>query len=384
LTESQDQLGHATLDADFVNFYAMGRILNEHPSPELYDARLQKQIRNLVHPLRTGAYAPIPYPPFVGMLFQPFAGLPYVTAYRLWLSISLALYLAALAMMSARLFPGDALRLSLIFCLALSFSPFSIETLVNGQLSTIAFFALSVAFLLEDSKRLFGSGLALSLCMYKPTLIVLLLPMLFVTRRFKSLAGFFTGAAALTLFTTIRAGLHVWPAYFDLLFHFGRAAVGVRPEFSLNLSKYVDLAAFSSLLPGGRSWPLLAILWGFALWAAFSLVRSWWNVEGSGQPGMRLAWAATLTWTLLLNVYVPIYDSILVVLSALITAGVLKDAPREPLRRVLKLLWPAIFFGGWFTIQAADTWRIQLSTILMAALGVVQLRLLRRAGVLLP
>jgi hypothetical protein len=162
-----------------------------------------------------------------------------------------------------------------------------------------------------------------------------------------------------------------------LLFRFGRASVGVETGSILNLSKYIDFVTFSSLIPHGRSWPALAILLGCALWAALRLVRAWWSSAGAGQPGNRLAWAATLTWTLLLNVYVPIYDSILVVLSVLITAGVLKDVPQEPLRRRLSILWPVIFAAAWVTVRAAAAWHIQILTVLLAALGVLQLRMLR-------
>jgi len=123
--EMQNQLGHSIPDTDFVNSYAMGRILNEFPAAELHIAELQNGVRTEIHPLSSGHYGPIPYPPFVGMLFQPLGRLRYAKAYQLWLWISLALYAAALALVSVRLFPGDTLRLSLIVCLALCFFPFA-------------------------------------------------------------------------------------------------------------------------------------------------------------------------------------------------------------------------------------------------------------------
>jgi len=376
----QVQSGHPVLDTDFVNFYAMGRILNDYPAGELYDAGLQERIRSEIHPLRSGRYAPVPYPPFVGMLFQPLARMPYTRAYLLWLAISLALYTAGMAMVSARVFPGERLRQSLILCLALCFFPFTIETLVNGQLSTVGFAAVAAAFLLEDSERPFASGLALSLCAYKPTLLLLLIPMLLVSRRFRVVAGVFTGAAALSLGATAAAGTGVWAGYFGLLWSFGRASAGVGEGSMLNLSKYLDLVSFTALLPGGRSWPAVAIAVGCALWAAIALARAWWWAAGAGRHGMRLVWSATLTWTLLLNVYVPIYDSILVALSATIAAGVWKDAGEQRSRRVLNLLWPAIFAGGWVTVPLAKAWHIQILTVLLAALGVFQLRALRRTA----
>ena len=371
--QMQSQGGHGFLDADFVNFYAMGRLLNAYPAADLYDAGLQERVRNQIHPLSDGRYGPIPYPPFVGLLFQPFARLSYSTAYWVWLPVSLALYTAALVLVARRLFPDDPWRHSLLVCLAFCYFPFTFETLANGQLSTLGFCALSSAFLFDDSGRPLASGLALSLCAYKPTLLVLFLPMLLIRRQWKHLAGVFAGITALVVVTVLAVGAKVWPSYFGLLVHFGRDSVGIDSGSILNLSKYLDLAAFSALLPHGRSWPILGVILGFAAWAAFNLVRSWWRSARPDKLQNRMAWAAILTWTLLLNVYVPIYDSILVVLSALITAWVVQQAPQGPGRRAFALLWPAIFVGSWLTIAVAVNWRIQILTILLAALGVLQL-----------
>jgi len=159
---------------------------------------------------------------------------------------------------------------------------------------------------------------------------------------------------------------------------FGQSSIGVSTTSHLTLSKYVDLVNFSAILPYGRSWQVLAVLLAGTLWAVLSLFRVWWKASASGRQAIRLAWAATLTWTLLLNAYVPIYDSILVVLSVLITAGVLNDAHQETSRRVLGFLWPLIYVASWFTIGLAESWHVQLLTLLLAALGVLQLRILRK------
>ena len=251
--QMQNQHGKPIQYADFVNFYAMGRILNEYPATNLYDLALQNRICNEIAPPRSGSYGPIPYPPFVGIPFKVLAKLPYSTAYTSWLLISLSLYLSALAMIGFRFYRRDPLRFSLIVCIALCYFPFTIETLVNGQLSTVGFFFLAVAFLLDDSGRSFQSGLALSMCAYKPPLLVLVIPMLFVTRRFKNLAGVVTGGAILALFATMILGIEVWSGYLGMIFHFGQISIGVKNGSNLNVTQYVDFVNFSSLVPHGRS-----------------------------------------------------------------------------------------------------------------------------------
>ncbi len=373
----QEHLGRGIPDADFVNFYAMGRIFSQYPPARLYDGDLQNSIRTQIHPLSSGFYGLIPYPPFVAMAFAPLARLPYATAYLLWLAVTLTLYVAALIMVCRRFFAADPLRWSLAVCLGVAFLPFALETLANGQLSAIGFFAMALAFLLADSGRYFPSGLALSLCAYKPTLLLLVVPMLLVSRQFKALAGILAGSAGLCAATTLAAGTGVWPAFFSLLFHFGHASVGVQTGSILNLSKYVDLAAFSALLPHGRSPAVLLLLAGCACWAAMSLVQAWWHAPAAGHTAMRLAWAATLTWTLLLNLYVPVYDTILVVLSVIITAGVWKKVRRDWYGSLAGILVTLIFTAPWFAGSLADDWHVQVQTVLLGILGAAQLRLIR-------
>ena len=117
------------------------------------------------------------------------------------------------------------------------------------------------------------------------------------------------------------------------------------------VAQYVDFVNFSSLVPHGRSWPMLALLFGCGLWAGVSLVQAWWHAANAGKAAMRLAWAAAITWTLLLNAYVPIYDTTLVVLSILIADGALQDSAKEPVTAALNLFSDPvdIYVASWFT-----------------------------------
>jgi hypothetical protein len=350
-------------NADFVQIYSVGRILNEYPAEELYNYQLQQKFSRELHPLKEGFYGPSPYPPYVAVFFRPFARMSYLLAYVLWMSISIALYLAGLAIATRRFFRKDLLRRSLLFCFALAFYPFIVGTLINGQLAAIGFFSLALSINEEDRNRPFSSGLALSLCAYKPTLLVLILPMLFVTKRFRTLAGFGTGTLALILFATAVEGVHVWSGYLKLLFYF--TAI----HSSLRLPVYIDLRAFTSLLSPRHSWMALIAVWGSGGCAVVCLFRIWTGSVRAGRTADSLVWATTITWTLLLNVYVPVYDSILLVLSIVITATVLKGLPG----RLFAAFCVLIFGIVWITVEIAEQTGIQLLTILITALGVLQI-----------
>lgn len=361
------------LDRDFVGFYGMGRILNDHPVERLYDYELQQRVLREVHPLAEGKYGPIPYPPYVGLLFRPLAHMSYSAAYLFWLSISFALFIGGLAIVNARFFPDDPLRHSLIYCFALSFYPFLLGTIVNGQVSAIGFFALALALREDDLKHAFRSGLALSLLLYKPTLVVLLVPMLCFTRRLRTLLGMGIGVAALIVLATVIEGPGVWRGYTHLLLNFGSGSAGVHGPSFLRLWKYLDAVSFSSSVPGGRSWIGIAILSACGSWAAISLVNIWRKSAKDVGVDKRLLWAATLTWTLLLNVYVPIYDSTLLVLSVIATAAVIRER-----RAQFTVIWISIFLSSWVTETVARQTGVQIMTLLIGALGALQLAELRK------
>ena len=367
---------HRPPDGDFAGFYALGRILDTHPPQDLYNYELQKEVCSEVH-ARAGAYGLLSYPPFVGMFFQPFAWLPYPVAYVLWLLVTFALYAAGIKLLLDRFLPLDPVRRSLLFCFAFAYCPFLIDTAASGQLSAVGFFALAVALCQDDAGHLFLSGFVLSLCLYKPTLLVLLLPMLLVTRRFQSLLGFATGAAALIALPTAAGGIAIWSVFLRTLLSFGKVAGGAQASAVLILVKYVDLTSFSSFVHGGRTWLGLALLFLSAAAAALFLLWFWWRSPHRGKPFNALVWAATITWTLLLNVYVPMYDSILIVLALIITAAALRHISGQPMQQAFTTLWLLILAGSWFSGWLDGHTSVQLLTLLFAALGILQFAALR-------
>ncbi len=361
-------------EVDFVYLYSMGRMLNQYPPDQLYDFPLQKKTLQEVHPLKSGAYGAIPYAPYIGVLFRSFALLPYSTAYRLWVAVSFLLYLAGVTLITALFFSDDPWRRSLVFCFALSYYPFINWTLLSGHISTIGFLAFAAVFYYEARVRPVAAGVALSICTYKPTLLVLALPMLLLSRRFRTLAGFAAGAAAIALVTTAIEGFAIWSGYLGMLFSFGRGAATVEGHSFKQLWKYVDAASFLSAIPHPLFWPVVAVSVPAGAWIAYRLLRLWWQ---SPKPAV-LVWAATLTWTMVLNVYVPIYDSILVVLSAITTAGILRRHPSQRLRFIFTVLWLATLLASWRSLDIAEATGFQLLTVLFACLGSLQFALFRR------
>jgi Glycosyltransferase family 87 len=363
---------------DFVYFYGIGHLANEHSPVKLYDYALQLKIFNQTEPLQDGAWGPSPYPPFVALFFSPFARIPFRWAYLFWLGVSLILYLVGVMATIKGTFPKERLKGSLALCFALAYPPFLMNTLINGQLASVAVCCTGLAIALERKSKPIVSGLALSVLSYKPTLLILLLPMLLLTRRLKTLVGFVIGTLILVLVSTASMGVQVWPVYAHFLRLFGQVS-RTEGRSALLRWQFVDLNSLSYAVPGGRSELGLAILIGVAIIALLWLATLLWKSSAGSKQVQSLTWATVLTWTLVLNVYVPIYDSILLTVALLLALGALRELGLNHADGWFASLAVLIIAVSWMTGPIAKSHGIQLLTILLFALGLWQAVQLHRA-----
>ncbi len=361
---------------DFVYFYGIGSVTNENAPVKLYDYAVQVKAFNAISPLHSGdIWGPCPYPPLVARFFSLFARLPFKLAFILWAIISLALYITGIAAAVKDAFPGERLKASLIFCFALAFPPFLLGTLVNGQLSSIAISCIGLAIYEERHSKPFVSGLVLSVLTYKPTLLLLLLPMLLLTRRFRALFGFLTGAAAVFVASTALDGVEIWPAYLKFL-RFFSGVLEIKELAPFRHWQFLDLRTLTLAIPGARSTLAVAILFGFMIVIAAWLGVLSWKSVAHDRPASDLVWAATLTWTLLLNVYVPMYDAPLVVLAVVLTLGALRGLQWGDAMGWIVFLALLNFAISWNTESIAQKYGVQPLTVLLLVLGLGQLLLL--------
>ena len=364
--------------SDFVLYYGDGTLANQYPAPKIYDPDLQHQAFLKICPDPQGAFGVSPYPPIVPYFFGLFARLPFTGAYFLWMAISLSLYCIGIRFAVMAAFPRDRLRIALLFCFALAYFPFIGSTLVNGQLSIFAVFAVGLALYYEQSGDLFFSGLALSLLTYKPTLLLIILPMLLLTKRFRAFVGFCAGCVAFVLLNTLLGGIKVWPAYYRLL-QYHRKLTGIHGHADIKLSMYLDFSSLTHLLHGGRTPVGLIFASGISFVVGVLLARLLWRSVNGGRPVQWLTWATTLTWTLLLNVYVPIYDSVLAVSAIILTLGALSNLKWRCAHEWVVLLAVILLAVSWKTVSFASAHHVQLLSIALFLLGGAQLWFLHRA-----
>jgi len=301
-------LSGAPFGGDFVEFYTAGRILNTYGSKRLYDFQLQD---DLIHEVIPDLSVPFVTPPYVAILFSPLARLPFRFGYLIWILVSIGLYAGAIALVLRieRLPPGMAL----LVCLA--FPPFFMLVLAGGQISAIGCFILALWLYLMKRQREFLAGAALGLLLYKPTLMVFLVPALLFGRKIRTLIGFAVVGVLLTALTIRMLGPDGVLRYVAILREFSTlVGLGYAPP-----TMYVDVGTFVRQLLHVDIRYLTIVL---ALPLTY-LIRH--NPERAIVP------------TMVLNSYAPVYDLVLLV-PALIAAYKFID------RRLLVLLFVVSFF----------------------------------------
>jgi hypothetical protein len=219
------------------------------------------------------------------------------------------------------------------------------------------------------------SGLILGLCLYKPTLLLLLLPMLLVARQFWTLAGVGISGIGLAVVSLLAVGKETCLSYVPALLGFTGTTTGTGME--RKDWKFVDLNFFFRNLFGDPTLVGTVLVMLLAAGPLVFLLVAWWRFPRLEEGRRKLIWASTLTWTLVINVYMGIYDVILVVLAVLWTADTLyRTMPvgqrLPPGFRALVLI---LFLVSWITQPLAQYTGMQVITVVLFVAAVYPLNL---------
>ena len=143
-----------------------------------------------------------------------------------------------------------------------------------------------------------------------------------------------------------------------------------------NSFRYVDLRSFTLLLPIAYplvSWLVLAVTF---VVPGVVLLRAWLRFRSERRDERFLLWAATLTWGLVLNVYTPFYDCILVVPACILAAAATRSAFGSLRYRWLGGMILLLYLAPWVSEICARAIRVQPYTLVLAAFGALTLVLL--------
>lgn len=364
------------LGNDFAGFYVAAQILERGETSQLYDRALHDELyHELLPKLDQGDSIPYVHPPFVAGVLRPLTLIRYESAVAIWLVISAGMYVAG-AWLLLRSSPDLAKdHFGLVILLSLSFEPFLMECWLGGQLSAVGFLSYALAWFAFSRNRPLAAGMALGLCFYKPTLLLLMLPLLVIGRCWRMLLGMTITGVVLAGLSLAFVGWDVSVGYLDVLLSFRRSTSG--GGLGILTWKYVDLNNTLRLLCGGKSSAQLFVFVVLSLIPFSLLAKAWWRWPRSEMNHRQRLWAASLAWVPILNLYVGIYDSILVVQSAVLAADfVLRDRRSEsPLTHSGLAYWLlGVATTAWFSQGLARVSGVQAFTLALIGLGFFLLR----------
>lgn len=344
------------LGGDFVEFYTLGTILDKYPPARIYDLPFAVALQHAALPAMPETQMLVfGQAPFIAPLFRPFAKLPYAWAYVAWLVCSAGLYVTALLILFRTLRLNSEDRKTGML-LALSSAPFLFESWIGGQVSVIAFLLWVLFFWFLSRNRPFSAGFLLALCLFKPTLVALPVLMLLIGRRWRVVVGFASGTAGAALLSLRAVGVEGYRGWLQALALNGKTAS--QSGEAWHLAKNVDILAFFHLLLYNQPRMAATMAIAASVIAVWRLAGPWWK---SNELMDRELWAATLCFTLIINAYAPIYDSILLVIAAALLR------PRGS--KILAVWLPALYLVSWITQSSAEFLHLQLITLLIAGLG---------------
>jgi len=330
-------LGRGNLDArgtvvgaDYLQFYTAGLTLRMGQSARLYDIPYQSALQQLVIGPRLSSYYAFITPPFLALLFVPFALLPYGASFTLWSLLGLAMLCVSLHWLNA---PRQALLWALAFYPVLASASF-------GQNSLLSLALLTLTYVLWRKQQMLLAGLVCSLLMYKPqlTLGVGLLWLLSWRQDWHALLGWILGSSALA--SLCFAG---WPLASRAYVEFALHVLPDLPEWKqFPLWHLHTIRGFWRLLLPGHN--LLAdvltlLLDAVGLWAFWQLSR-----RLRGQDALR--YAAAVALTLWLTPHAMIYDWAILLIPAVL---LWQAAPNK------KGLWTGLYALLWLTTLCSST-----------------------------
>lgn len=193
---------------DFVAFWTGASLIRQGAGPGLFDIEVQKTFQDELrlevatpgNTRRFGVHMPFISPPPLALFVLPLTPFPMPLAYLLWLGVSLAAFVAAIAI-PLRSHPSRReLAVVLLSYMAV------MTTLVEGQVNAPLLLALSLALWALGSGRPLLGGALFGLLWLKPQYAALFLTVFLVKGRWRELAGMVLAGAAVAGLSWVMVG----------------------------------------------------------------------------------------------------------------------------------------------------------------------------------
>ena len=199
-------------NSDFVNFYVGASIVHRGDGAKLYQQDTQRAVLRSV--LQRDSIQYFLHPPFEAAALAPLASLSFERAFVMWTAINVAV-LALLPLVLMPCIPLVARR-PYVGLIGFFFLPVLVA-LTLGQDSILLLFIISLAYLLMDKKMDLAAGLVLALASIKFQYLIVLIPLLLMSRKWRVVAGIGLGCAGLAAVSTYVISWRGFENYFGFV-----------------------------------------------------------------------------------------------------------------------------------------------------------------------
>lgn len=282
---------------DFSQFFTAGWLVATGRISSLYDwPAFAQALRQEVPGIGDLLYLSV-YPPQVAVLFAPIAAMGYVGALIVWTACSTLLYGAV-----AYALTSSFDRTWRVTCLLLAIAnPAFQQTILHGQISTLALAAVFLAWRAWQSDRPVLAGVALGSLVFKPQLLTIAFAAVVLLSSGRLALGIAAGAAGQCALTACVTGVAVLGA-------FARATARVLAHPEAFEPKPWQLHSVKGLVALLVDRPLYAsLLWGLCI--ALTLLLAWRAVRTT--PDNRIAFAIVVIAGLLIDPHLYVYDLVI-------------------------------------------------------------------------
>lgn len=205
--------------ADFIGHFSAIEIARANGFSHIYDLTAQRAVQTQLvgfdfPEAQTGYFT---HPPFILLLVWPFATQDFVQSLVFW-QVCLLLIQAVTAFLLSEMFPVGLWTQSQRWTLGLGVFLFfpGLSGFLNGQDTALLTLGTAIWAAALRREKYWMAGLGLSLWVIRPQIAILLLAALLFSQR-KMLAGFLSGALALTLISLMLIGVSGVQDYLFLL-----------------------------------------------------------------------------------------------------------------------------------------------------------------------
>ena len=362
-------------NSDFISYYTAARMIQDGQGSVLYD--LDRQSRYQEHILKSlessfrfqdGLLA-YNHPPFEIVWYLPLARLNYLSAYSVWVLVSLSCFIAGVWFLVRS--PGEPWTVATLPVLgSLAFFPVFIA-LLQGQDSATLFLFWVLAYQKMKQGREVWSGFWLSLMLQKFQILIPTLFILVLKRRGRILAGFLAGSVLLLFVSLVLVGFSGLESYLRLLVEMSGwiERKGIYPAQMHNLRGqfyawfYPTSPLLANSLTATASLVMLALLW--TAW------KGKWDVNAQG---FDLKFSLLVTIGVLVSPHLNFHDLAVLLLPGLILQRAWRGIESRSVRAWLRVsLWTVGFPVMLTTLMIFAQVPIQISVWGIIAISVLLL-----------